>query len=308
MITSKIITTIVMFISRVFLSKIFSGAIFVGLTMLISYFLNKKFNIPINMKIYPIILGYIFCAGSLIEFSIGKFLFKKGFQILLISGLSFFVFKNIISWNFFAQTNLIATTLIVAFFEIRKLLKGSSYFGSLKTLKEIDSMGSGDSYEKGRQFEEYVAQLYKKLGYKAMTTTEMRQKKLLPELIQKRGGSGEQGVDVVVYDHKNKEKILIQCKHYSSKVSNSAIQEIVAAIPLYKANRGIVITNNFFTEPAKELAFANNIFLMDRKKLAKFIESVNGIKLEDIEMNNQEKVQTVSGQIKNSNLNKKEAA
>ena len=59
----------------------------------------------------------------------------------------------------------------------------------------------------------------------------------------------------------------VQCKLYKNKVDNKAVQEIVAALPLYGADFGIVVTNNFFTQPARELAKANDVKLVNRKGL-----------------------------------------
>jgi len=67
------------------------------------------------------------------------------------------------------------------------------------------------------------------------------------------------------------EKVVVQAKRYSKKVNNKAIQEIVAAIKHYGAERGIVITNSEFTRSAIELANSNNIELTDRFKLEKLI-------------------------------------
>lgn len=145
------------------------------------------------------------------------------------------------------------------------------------SLSQIDRFGNGDTYEQGRQFEEFVAQIYRVLGYNAKTTTQLRAEGLLPPSIQARGGSGEQGVDVVVpvYDSQsgNEQKIIIQCKHYSKTVGNSAIQEINSALALYQAHKAVVITNNYFTKPAKELAAANGVRIIDREGLVKLMEN-----------------------------------
>jgi restriction system protein len=45
---------------------------------------------------------------------------------------------------------------------------------------------------------------------------------------------------------------------------NTAIQEVVAAKAFYKANTAIVITNNFFTQSAINLAKVNHVILIDR--------------------------------------------
>lgn len=142
-------------------------------------------------------------------------------------------------------------------------------------LSKIDKFGNGDTYEQGRQFEEYVAQIYRVLGYNAKTTTQLRAEGKLPPSIQARGGSGEQGVDVIVpvFDQVTgqEQRIIIQCKHYSQKVGNSAVQEINSALALYNAQKAVVISNNFFTKQAIELAAANQVRLIDREGLEKLI-------------------------------------
>ena len=151
--------------------------------------------------------------------------------------------------------------------------KNKVYFRFELTPEEIDSLGAGMSdYHRGRVFEEYIANLYRLQGNKAWTTGELREQGLLPPSIQKRGGSGEQGVDVVLLAPQG-EKIAIQCKLYKGKVDNKAIQEIVAALPLYEAQFGVVITNNYFTGPAQDLAASNGVLLIDREGLQQLIKN-----------------------------------
>ncbi len=114
------------------------------------------------------------------------------------------------------------------------------------TMQDIDSMP-------GHEFENFLKTLFEKQGYKVELT------KL----------SNDQGADLIV--SKFGEKIVVQAKRYSAKVSNTAIQEAVAAIKHYGVDRGIVITNSRFTRSAIELAKSNNIELIDRDKLEKLI-------------------------------------
>ncbi len=74
--------------------------------------------------------------------------------------------------------------------------------------------------------------------------------------------------------YKNDIKYVIQAKFYSSPVGNKAVQEVVASIGMYKADKGIVITNNTFTPAAIELAKANNIELVDGKKIDIYIKQI----------------------------------
>ena len=76
------------------------------------------------------------------------------------------------------------------------------------------------------------------------------------------------GADVIAY--KDDVKYVIQAKFYSSPVGNKAVQEVVASIKMYKASKGIVVTNNTFTTSAIELAKANDVELIDRDKIEEY--------------------------------------
>nr|WP_242236412.1 restriction endonuclease [Bacillus cereus group sp. BfR-BA-01316] len=118
------------------------------------------------------------------------------------------------------------------------------------SINEIDKMD-------GRQFEEYLSSLYESLGYQTEVTK----------------GSGDFGADLVLKN--NNETIIVQAKRYSNKVSLQAVQEIVAAKGYYIANHAWVVTNNYFTEPARKLAAANDVLLIDRDLLIKLSAQVN---------------------------------
>lgn len=109
-------------------------------------------------------------------------------------------------------------------------------------IRDVDKMG-------GVEFEKFLKYHFQKLGYTAETTSV----------------TGDYGADLIL--KKDHNKIIVQAKRYKEKVGIKAIQEVVAAVGHYKAIKGYVITNNFFTKPAKNLAASNNIELWDREKL-----------------------------------------
>ena len=117
------------------------------------------------------------------------------------------------------------------------------------SLNDIDLMS-------GEEFEKFVSLLFSKLGYFTEITKH----------------SFDQGIDIVA--KKNGENIGIQAKCYSNTVSNSAVQEVVAGLKYYDCQKGIVITNIYFTKSAKELASSNNIKLWGRKILDEKIREV----------------------------------
>ena len=117
------------------------------------------------------------------------------------------------------------------------------------TIDDVDLMN-------GAEFEQFVAQLFSKMGYQTEVTKH----------------SGDQGIDVIA--EKNGKTIGIQAKCYSNSVTNSAIQEVVAGISHYHLDKAIVITNNYFTNSAQELANSNNVILWDRNMLKEKINQL----------------------------------
>lgn len=80
------------------------------------------------------------------------------------------------------------------------------------------------------------------------------------------------GADVIAY--KDNIKYVIQVKFYNNPVGNKAVQEVVGAIGMYKANKGIVVTNSTFTPSAVELAQANNIELVDGARIEEYKKEI----------------------------------
>lgn len=111
-------------------------------------------------------------------------------------------------------------------------------------------------YMTGEDFEVFVAQILKKIGFINIQLTK---------------GSGDQGVDIIA--ERDSIKYAIQCKRYSQPVGNNAVQEVFAGKSFYHCHVGAVVTNNYFTKSAKELAKENGIVLWDRDFLNKNIDS-----------------------------------
>lgn len=127
--------------------------------------------------------------------------------------------------------------------ELNRLEKNYRYY----TINDIDLLD-------GLAFEKVVCDLLTCMGYESSVTKSSR----------------DQGIDVIAY--KGNVKYGIQTKRYFNKVTNSAVQEVVAGLKYYGCETGIVITNSYFTNAAKELAEANGIVLWDREELAKRLQ------------------------------------
>lgn len=117
------------------------------------------------------------------------------------------------------------------------------------TIDDVDMMT-------GSEFEGFVCELYRKMGYTAYVTK----------------ASGDQGLDVIA--EKNGKRIGIQAKCYSGSVGNSAVQEAVAGKNYYNCDRIVVVTNNYFTNSAISLANANNVVLWNRDILKTKIDEL----------------------------------
>lgn len=105
----------------------------------------------------------------------------------------------------------------------------------------------------GYEFEYLCSKILIKQGYENVEVTK---------------GSGDQGVDIIAY--RDGVKYAVQCKRYSQAVGNKAVQEIYAGKQFYGCHVGIIMTNNYFTSSAKELAQRNGIILWDRDMMNKF--------------------------------------
>lgn len=78
------------------------------------------------------------------------------------------------------------------------------------------------------------------------------------------------GADLILKYHGD--KIVIQAKRWKENVGIKAVQETIGAVAYYKCDRGVVITNSFYTLSALELAKKSNVMLIDRKGLSLMLQ------------------------------------
>ena len=105
------------------------------------------------------------------------------------------------------------------------------------------------------EFEEYIANLFSKLGYRTQTV----------------GGSYDEGIDVIA--QKDGIKHYIQCKKFITQtVAVGAVRDFYGAITDHLANsKGYFITTNKFTLEAERFAEDKPIELIDGQKLVEYI-------------------------------------
>lgn len=154
------------------------------------------------------------------------------------------------------------TTLEIAFDKKLEEIKQEEYDIELMKLEQkLSNLGSSNNisiestdYMSGIEFENFVYKLFIKMGYYADKTPI----------------TGDQGVDLILYNDKGA-KIAVQCKRNQNSIGNTAIQEVVAGAVFYNANSTMVVTNNYFTKSAIDLANSCNTTLCDRDMLSTLI-------------------------------------
>lgn len=99
----------------------------------------------------------------------------------------------------------------------------------------------------GHDFEYYCAELLRCRGFQEVEVTR---------------GSGDYGIDILA--EKEGVTYAIQCKRYNAPVGVKAIQEAYAGRDYYDRMVGVVLTNQYFTQPAVEAAKKLKILLWDR--------------------------------------------
>lgn len=106
------------------------------------------------------------------------------------------------------------------------------------------------------KFEDYVAKLYKNMGYSVKQT--------------KRTGDG--GKDIVAT--KNGQTYFVECKRYSDPINVHKMRDFVGACVLgSKDVKGIYVTTSSFTNDAKSAANRIGIQMIDGNKLMSMIRS-----------------------------------
>lgn len=73
--------------------------------------------------------------------------------------------------------------------------------------------------------------------------------------------SHDYGADLVV--RHNFRKYCVQCKWSKNPIGVKAVQEVIGSLVIYRAQKGVVVTNSVFTAEAKRLAIMNDVLLFD---------------------------------------------
>ena len=108
----------------------------------------------------------------------------------------------------------------------------------------------------GHDFEYHCADLRKKDGFTNVEVTR---------------GSGDYGVDILA--ERDGISYAFQCKCYDKPIGVKAVQEVYAGRDYYDRMVGVVITNQYYTQPAIDLAAKLKILLWDRDYITGVIDA-----------------------------------
>lgn len=116
------------------------------------------------------------------------------------------------------------------------------------TLGASDSLAQADALD-WREFERLVQYLFETNGYACRYV----------------GGKRDHGADIIAM--KDGRSYAVQVKHRSDGrhwIGERAVQAVVTAAPIYKCERGFVVTNSTFAPGVKSVARIHRVVLRDR--------------------------------------------
>lgn len=121
-------------------------------------------------------------------------------------------------------------------------------------LDKVDSMS-------GEKFEIWLEHQFKKDGYE----------------VQRTRLQGDHGADLILTSSEGT-KTAVQAKQLSKRkdrVGAKALGEVLRGKKYYKCDEAMMVTNQSYTQQARDEARRIGIELVDRKKLIEFVEKVN---------------------------------
>lgn len=120
----------------------------------------------------------------------------------------------------------------------------------LRRERRAPSLSGNVNAMTGDQFEELLAKVFGLLKFGVKRTGK---------------GGADFGVDLLLT--KGRHKIAVQAKRYTGNVGNDAVQAVYAGMRHYGAGEAWVVTNSYFTEPARKQAKSCGVRLVDHDEL-----------------------------------------
>jgi len=143
---------------------------------------------------------------------------------------------------------LVVSALLLSFASAATNAPARATTNTVPDIAQVDEMS-------GAAFEKLVRQLMEKQGYEVGNLRE----------------SNDYGVDLIA--NKPNERIAVQVKRSKNKIARKAISDAVAGMKYYKCTKAMVVTNNEFTEDAREFGRGTECVLVDRTVLQQWLRA-----------------------------------
>ena len=105
----------------------------------------------------------------------------------------------------------------------------------------------------GTEFEDYVAARLRRAGWQVTFTS----------------ASGDYGVDLIA--ERDGKSVAVQCKRHRKPVGVAAVQQVVSGARHHGCTKSIVVSNQEFTQAAKQLALTHGCQLIGRRALQAWV-------------------------------------
>jgi len=105
----------------------------------------------------------------------------------------------------------------------------------------------------GTEFEDYVAARLRRAGWRVTFTSVI----------------GDYGVDLIA--RRDGKSVAIQCKRHGKSVGVAAVQQVVSGARHHGCTKSIVVSNQEFTQAAKQLAVTHRCQLIGRRALQAWV-------------------------------------
>lgn len=165
---------------------------------------------------------------------------------------------TIFMWIFFAIGDFLRVFCKVLWWDLTYIYNFIHYRKINYSSKQIEQMIRDMS---PREFEVFVAEVYKRLGYDV-------------ELTQ---ATADGGKDVILRDFDEDEVIYVECKHYSecNSVGREICQKLLGAMIMDNVDRGIIVNTGVFNKNAWEVySKVDNLEFIDMKQLMVMIRKL----------------------------------
>lgn len=172
--------------------------------------------------------------------------YTLSFTLLRLSAFLAGVMSPLIFLFLYVQQNVVLQPFLLIGFPLVSLFTGLLLHVTRYrhySLSYIDRMS-------GEQFELYARAYFSHRGYRHIRTTKTTR---------------DFGADILM--KKGFHSIVVQAKRYDRNIGVHAIQQVLASKAYYHCSRAIVVTNQYFTPSARQLAEVNEVELIDRDQL-----------------------------------------